>query len=185
MAAAIIGLVGALLGAVTALFGSVLADRRQVRLEERRWRRDRRAAAYEGSLRHLLRAANRRSEIKLTGSTMVAVLAQEHQREWFDDLIEAQYWLRILTTRCGADQAGRLIQAADDLDAAISAITNGQVGQASPRQGASLGLNLDKTIRTVTEAARLDIGDGLFAVPAVRHSPQTTLGRSEESQPAD
>ena len=92
MTAAIIGLTGAIFGAITALVGSSLSDRRQVRVERVRWRRDQLSSAYEQALRYLLRGANRRSEFE--GGRGGAILRPEHQREWFDDLVEAQVSLR-------------------------------------------------------------------------------------------
>jgi hypothetical protein len=91
MGAAVIGLVGALLGAATALVGSVISARLQARQESVRWQRDRRQAAYDGSLRYLLRAANRRAELSIQSGKLTTVLSQEHVREWFDDLVEALY----------------------------------------------------------------------------------------------
>jgi len=85
MGAALIGLAGALFGAITALVGSSLSDRRQARVERARWQRDQLSSAYEQALRYLLRAANRRSEFE--GGRGGAILRQEHQREWFDDLV--------------------------------------------------------------------------------------------------
>lgn len=53
-------------------------------------RRDKRAEAYDGTLRHMLRGANLRSEF--LGGTGEVVLRTEHQREFFDDLVQAQFW---------------------------------------------------------------------------------------------
>jgi hypothetical protein len=92
MTVAFIGLGGVIFGAITALLGAALADRRSTRNEARRWRRDQLAAAYEQTLRAMLRAANRRSEFE--DGTGGAILLREHQREWFDDLVEAQVGLR-------------------------------------------------------------------------------------------
>ena len=73
MAVAVIGLIGVALGALMTQVGSVLADRRQSRTEAARWRRDQKAAAYDGALRHLLRTANRRSKITGEAGAIVSI----------------------------------------------------------------------------------------------------------------
>jgi hypothetical protein len=120
MATAFIGLVGALLGAVTALVGAALSDRRQLTNEEMRWRRDQMGAAYETTLRYLLRAANRRSEVDQDLGR--GVLNKEHQREWYEDLVEGHSWLLILISRCNAAQTPPLREAFDLLDRQIQAL---------------------------------------------------------------
>lgn len=146
---ALIGLGGALLGAVTALIGAALADRRSVRNEENRWRRDQLAAAYEQTLRHLLRAANLRSEF--TGGRGGAVLRRSHQRDWFNDLVEAQVWLRTVVRYCDSDTAGKLRGAADSLDGYVSRLVS---GQRFDQKGFSIWSVLNECIKIVTDAAR-------------------------------
>lgn len=150
MTAAIIGLIGAVVGAVTAVIGSTVSDRRQARREELRWRRDRQGAAYDGALRHLLRAANWRSGLSLRGGAVTAYLKEENIADWFDDLVEAQFWLRTLAGRCGPAQVVPITQAADRLDESISSIGSG----AKPPSARVL---LDAA-KTVTVCARLDMG---------------------------
>ncbi|PRY00748.1 hypothetical protein [Allonocardiopsis opalescens] len=155
MTSAIIGLVGALLGALITLFGAVLTEHRQARREERKWRRDQRAAAYDGALRHLLRAANLRSEFDGGGGS--AVLRQEHQREWFDDLVQAQFWLHAATRHCGAAQLDRITGAAELLDGHVARLGS---GDRYDSKGFSMLHVLRTCIRTVTECAREDGGRG-------------------------
>ncbi|MEU6602391.1 hypothetical protein [Streptomyces flaveolus] len=155
MGAAYIGLVGALLGAATALLGSVLSVRLQARHERARWVRDRRQAAYDGALRYLLRALNRRSEIAVSGGRIVSVIAEEHVRETFDDLVEAQFWFRALTAACGDRQLERMQRAANDLDARVASLSG--VGPSQmPNQ---LGQELSETLRILSECAREDLKD--------------------------
>jgi hypothetical protein len=52
MAAAIVGLAGAALGALITLSGGMFTEERRVRRDEATWRRDKRAEAYDGALRH-------------------------------------------------------------------------------------------------------------------------------------
>lgn len=162
MDAAIIGLVGAFVGAAAALIGSVLTTRLQHRHEQARWQRDRRQAAYDGALRHLLKAANRRGELVVQAGRVVAVIAviaDDQVREVFDDLTEAQFWLRSLASTCGPGQAARVSQAADQLDAAVHSMTHASGQQTSP--------DLLGAIRIVGECAREDVG-GLPAQNASR-----------------
>src|SRR5437016_11955408 len=124
--AAIVGLVGALAGALMALVGATVTDRRQTRQEAVRWQRDNLTAAYDGALRYLLRTANRRSKFTASGG---AVLAMEHQREWFDDLVEAQFWVHTLASRCGQAQRERIWEVAATLDGMIDATGHSPQGQ--------------------------------------------------------
>lgn len=149
MTVAIIGLAGAVLGAVTALFGSALSDRRKMRLEDIRWRRDQRVAAYEGALRHLLRAANMRSRILADGG---AVISNEDQREWFSDLVEAQFWLHALISRCEPAQSVRLGDSAGKLDHAISSMNTGRGTAKTPGDVIKA---LDDAITSVSKCAQL------------------------------
>jgi hypothetical protein len=148
MTAAIIGLIGAVFGAVTALAGSALSDRRQMHNEDVRWRRDQRLAAYEGALRHLLRAANMRSKILIERGTITGVLSQEHQREWFGDLVDAQFWLHTLISRCEPAQSARLADSADKLDHTISSMN-------TARGTTELIKALDDAIAAVQRCAQL------------------------------
>ena len=125
MAAAIMGLIGVTFGAIAALFGSAWSDRRHARKEEACYRRDQRNAAYEGALRYLNRAAKRRSELLFGATGSRALLSGEHVRDWFDDLTEAQYWVRILVSRCGPAQVPRMRQVMHALDAAARDLDRG------------------------------------------------------------
>jgi hypothetical protein len=122
MIAAVFGFAGAVLGAVTALISAALGDRRHTRAEHLQWCRDQRTAVYAGAIRYLLRAAYRRSEISPNGS---ALNSPEHQREWFDDLVEVQYWMRTLGSRCGEAQKATVDATADKLHWAIHGVLTG------------------------------------------------------------
>lgn len=152
MATALIGLAGALLGAVAALVGAALSDRRQLRNEEMRWRRDQMGTAYETTLRYLLRAANRRSEVHPELGR--GVLNKEHQREWYDDLVEGHYWLLILISRCGAAQAPRLREAFDLLDRQLQALGEGGPEEVTPWV---IWNGLRTSAQVVSDCARLDM----------------------------
>ncbi|MFE5896116.1 hypothetical protein ACFQ67_01615 [Streptomyces sp. NPDC056488] len=78
---------------------------------------------------------------------------QEHVREWFDDLVEAQFWLRSLTSCCGTEQLERLREVADALDDAVAALVNGGRRPSSGLLGAA---SLQTSIQTVSDCARAD-----------------------------
>ena len=140
MAVAVIGLVGVLIGTVLAQLGAVFVDRRQARNESARWRRDQKVAAYDGAIRYLLRFSNRRSSLAVEGGRISSILSQEHVREMFDDLVEAQFWLHILTSRCGARQAIRVREAAATLDRYVGALTIGRATTPVDSSGSSVTL---------------------------------------------
>lgn len=173
MASAIIGLVGALLGALTTLLGTALSERRQARREDRKWRRDQRTAAYDGALRHLLRAANLRSEF--TGGSGAAVLRQEHQREWFDDLVQAQFWLHAAARHCDAAQLGRLTSAVTHLDDCIARLNSSESFEG---KGFSILQALQTCIDTVTDCARQD--SGRFQAGSANRRTVTVTGRTHQ-----
>jgi hypothetical protein len=125
MAVAIVGLIGVVFGAVVALFGAAWSDRRQARIQEIRYNREQRTAAYEGAIRYLNRAANRRSELLFGATGSRAFLKGDQVSDWFDDLVEAQCWLRLLATRCGRSQMPRIREAVDLLEAAGSNLDRG------------------------------------------------------------
>ncbi|MGW4754343.1 hypothetical protein [Streptomyces chartreusis] len=139
----------ALIGAAAALLGSVLTTLMQHRHEREGWQRDRQQAAYDGALRHLLKVAHRRGELVAKTGRVLSVLAKDQVPQMFDDLIEAQFWLRSLVSSCGPSQVARLSQAADSLDAGAFSLTHDQ-GDAK--------LDVLATIKIVTECAREDIG---------------------------
>lgn len=126
MAVAVIGLIGVALGALMTQVGSVLTDRRQSRTEAVRWRRDQKAAAYDGALRHLLRAANRRSKLTVGAGAVGAIISQEDVGQLFDDLVEAQFWVHVLATRCGAAQVDRIMGASARLDEFVDYLVRGK-----------------------------------------------------------
>lgn len=149
--AAVVGLIGALLGALMTQLGAVLTDHRQVRTEAIRWNRDQKTAAYDNTIRHLLRAANRRSA--LTGE--FAYIDKAGVRQLFEDLVEAQFWIHTLVTRCDVSQTERITQALQLLDSTVE-----RAGSSEPNPSGKGKLNLMATLQqvltTVTECARED-----------------------------
>ena len=123
MTAAVIGLIGAALGALITFFGGQFNAARQARRDEVTWRRDKRAEAFDGALRHMLRAANLRSEF--TGGNGGAVLKTEHQREFFDDLVQAQFWLHTAARYCSGHELAALRDVMEVLDTHITRLVSG------------------------------------------------------------
>lgn len=144
MTIAILSLVGTLLGAVTALVGTTLSDRHKERTAAADWTRSQRSAAYEGALRFLLRATN-----------PPYTDTDASQREWFSEVVEAQFWLQTLIARCGTDQVSRLAEAAETLDHAIRPAPD---EPARPVHLTDILPALKRCITVVTDCARQDIG---------------------------
>jgi hypothetical protein len=116
-AAALAGLLGAVIGGGATLLGSLLASRQQARHERDKWLRDWKASAYNNTVRYLLRTANLRSEISVEPGPLMAM---RQVPEFFNDLVEAQYWLAVLTTVCGRRQRAVLEGASRRLNQLIA-----------------------------------------------------------------
>ncbi|MGW1801684.1 hypothetical protein ACWCQN_38650 [Streptomyces sp. NPDC001984] len=78
-------------------------------------------------------------------------MSQEHVREWFDDLVEAQFWLKSLISCCGNEQLARLREAAAALDETVATIVGRGLRGTPPS-----ALDLQTVIQTVSECARAD-----------------------------
>jgi hypothetical protein len=156
MTAAIIGLAGVIMGALMTQIWAIVNDRRQTRHEAERWRRDQLAAAYDGAIRYLLRATNRRSKIFVEGGQIMTVLTAEYVREWFDDLVEAQFWLQTLASRCGAAQCDRIRRAIDSLDDLITSMNpDSAVHTGRPMKADALR----STVNIATQCAGEEVGN--------------------------
>lgn len=146
MTAAIIGLIGAALGALTAVVGSALSERRQARHEAATWRRDQRSAAYDGVFHALTRAASYRHKIPAEGAPDQAILQQ-----WFEDLVEAQYRLRLLTAHCHRPGGGTSLPiAVERMNTALALLTEGDLAKAADAA--------DETAELIARCARIDMG---------------------------
>ena len=149
MDAAVAGLIGAVVGGGATLVGSVLTSRHQIAEERRVWLRDRKETAYSKTIRSLLRARNRRSGFHAEGAPYIA---QEDLGTFFDDLIEAQHGLSMLTTACGREQRAVLLEASKSLDAMVARVVEG-----TPGSGAANLFDLSSIYDTVLRAAREDV----------------------------
>jgi hypothetical protein len=168
MSAAVIGLIGATVGALATLLGGMLTQRLQDRRDDAKWRRDKRTEAYDGALRHLLRAANLRSEF--AGGAGEAVLRQEHQREWFDDLVQAQFWMHTVSQYCEPEQLPNVLETTRQLDSHIHRLLS---SQSFDQKGFSIWATLQRCITAVTASARADAGDHTAVTGA---EPIATVG---------
>ncbi|MEU6590549.1 hypothetical protein ABZ923_15235 [Streptomyces sp. NPDC046881] len=147
MTSAIVGLIGAALGALTALFGSALSERRQARHEAATWRRDQRAAAYDGVFHALTKAASYRHKIPAGGTPDEALLQQ-----WFDDLVEVQYRLRLLTAHCHRPGGGTSLPVAvQQMNTALALLGVGDLTKAADAA--------DETAELIARCARIDMGN--------------------------
>lgn len=147
MTATVIGLVGAVFGALTALIGSALSERRQARHEIRRWRRDQRAAAYDAAFRSLTQAASHRHKVRAEG----AMLNEAELQEWFNDVVEAQYRLRVLTSHCHRANGGTSFrQAHEQLKATLALLTSGDIAASAEAT--------DTAAELIARCARRDLG---------------------------
>lgn len=170
MAPAIFGLVGTLLGAVTALIGSTLTDRRQARREEERWRREQRGIAYAEALRYLLRVN------RVYGEQYADWSKIQDQPDWVSDLLEAQYWLRMLTMRCKAEQRERLNLLVLRLDEAVNMQSSGF------KKGYTI-LIVRACIEGVIECAHADAGSGAMPnadKPPAQPAPPQSMDEADE-----
>ena len=147
---ALAGLLGALVGGGATFVGTVVSNTQQARHTRDRQRLERKVEAYSNSVRSLLRAAHRRSEVTTKSGASVSIMGQDQVAAWFDDLIDAEYWTTVLTTACGSRQRQAIQEAAKSLHDAIDEFTT---------SGRRLPLDaLQSVYRTVAEAARADIG---------------------------
>jgi len=112
MDAAVAGLLGALVGGVATFGGTVVTNAQQVRRDQIKQRNDRKVEAYSNSIRSLLRVAHRRSTFSAEAP---AVLGQDVAASWFDDIVDAEYWLTVLTAACGSRQRASIQEAAHAL----------------------------------------------------------------------
>jgi len=106
--AALFGLLGALVGGGPTMLGSLLTTRQQDRLQRQRAARERREEAYASTIRHLLRAMNRRSSLQVQADgSVVAFLDKESMPEFFEDLVEGTVLAGSHDDRVFSPRAGR------------------------------------------------------------------------------
>jgi hypothetical protein len=152
-AAALAGLLGAVIGGGATLLGSLLASRQQAGHERDKWLRDWRASAYHNTVRYLLRTANLRSEI---GVEPGPLMAMRQVPEFFNDLVEAQYWLAVLTTVCGRRQRAVLEGASRRLNQLIASEPAHLLRVEAPGDQPRIVLAVNELYELVLACARRD-----------------------------
>ena len=125
--AALFGLLGAVVGGGATLLGSLLTARQHARLQRDRAARERREQAYASTIRHLLRAMNRRSSFHVEGGQITPILEKGSVPELFDDLVEAQYWLAVTTTVCSDQERASIEHAREQMDGFVTDFASGQL----------------------------------------------------------
>ncbi|SDC95889.1 hypothetical protein [Glycomyces harbinensis] len=146
MLAALMGFGGALAGALAVILGGLLVESRRARIEEQQWRRGQLAEGHEQALRYLTRATFRRTGF-IDGNGR-AVISLEHQREWFDDLAEAQAWLRVIVKYSDPDKSKQIGAIADNLDTHVLALLQ---AEKYSEKGFSMTALLRSCISALTE----------------------------------
>ena len=116
MDAALAAVIGAAIGAGATVLGSLLSARQQSAQQHAASVRQRKEAAYSNAIRSVLRARNRRSAMSAEGMSFIA---NEDVGTFFDDLVDAQHWLAVLTTACGTRQRTRIEHASSTFNEAV------------------------------------------------------------------
>lgn len=112
-------IIGASISALAGLIGSIISHwltsrrdqlqwKRQQEAQHHEWLRSKKEESYKKAIRYLLRAANKRSSLIVTGEFL---LEHEYLKEWIDDLIESQTALASLAIHT-SDQHKHQIQEA-------------------------------------------------------------------------
>jgi hypothetical protein len=87
----------------------------------------------------------------------MAVLRQEHQREWFDDLVQSQFWFHQLIRYCDRSQLTSLQAAAAHLDLHIARLVS---AENYGTKGFSILEVLQDSIAVVEASARAEYEHG-------------------------
>jgi hypothetical protein len=171
---ALAGLLGALVGGAATFAGTVVSNTQQARHARDQRRHDRKVEAYSNTMRFLLRAAHRSAELGLTdepppsGDSPQSSDGINRAVTWFEDLIDAEYWMTVLTTACGTRHRTRIQEAArtlfDEIDrfiGTIQRITWKPTAMMERPEVYTGDLPIESLVRAyqiVAEAARDDIG---------------------------
>jgi len=173
MNSAVAGLLGALIGAAAGLAGAWITSSREARREQAKWLLEARVNAYSGAIRHLYRASYRMTRVS---AEFGPIVDEEHIKEWFDDVVEALYYVVWSTVVCGNRQLDALQKAQYDLDTAVSRLNRAR----SLSHPKSLRYQLAETYQAVHPAARADLGGSI--VELSRTEVIDTLKREAEDE---
>jgi hypothetical protein len=149
MDAGLAGLIGAGVGASATLVGTVLAGRQQATERRETGLYERKEVAYNRAIRSVLRAMNRRSMFEHEGGRLIPIIAKEDVGVFFDDLIDAQHGVAMVSTACGEEQQERVLGLSTSLDAMVREVALGNASPALP--------NLTDTYKELLGAAQADL----------------------------
>ena len=152
MDAAVASLLGAVAGGSATFLGTVVNNVSQSRRDERKERQAKKAEAYGNALRNLLLILHFRSDMTPTGS---AVIGEDHVPKWFAAMVDAEYWVTILTAVCGSRYRDDLLSAAAELTDGIGRLLK-MPRKLPPRM--EEGNAIWHVYETVTTAAQSDLG---------------------------
>ena len=152
MGAAIVALIGATIGAMAGIAGGYITQLMQAKVERENWIRSKREETYANTLRSLLRVGNRRSAV----SKGTAYVSQDFIKEWFDDLVEAQFWASSLTIYCSKSQKAKVTKVLRELNDVATDYEH-SLGGAETAGRLELSLVLE-WYATIMDCASEDIG---------------------------
>src|SRR5215203_46017 len=125
--------------------------------------------AYSSTLRHLRRAQNRRSGI--VGGSGKPFVGTEFIKDWFDDLVEAQFWASTLIVYCSAGQKKTIEEVSHELDDRVADWVSGTgISEVIQTEEGSRALRItrneepkseefERWHETILACAREDIGE--------------------------
>lgn len=130
---ALAGVIGAAVGATAGVAGTLISVLSQVRSQRRATQQQRKADSYAAAIKHLFRAAVRRSEFTETG----AVLSKQDQSDWFLDLADGLQSLTAVIAYAGKGYREELIDVVQLYGGAVWRLTSGKskfwlVGEGNP-----------------------------------------------------
>jgi hypothetical protein len=163
--AALFGLLGAVVGGGFTMLGTLLSGRQQDRVQRNQAARQRREQAYSNAIRHLLRATNRRSELRIESGRLLPMLSKADIAALFDDLVEAQYWVAVVTTVCSASQRERLEEARREMDTFVTRFANGDLPTRPDKRSLSPFGAVEGIYETVLSSARADLRPAEIETP--------------------
>jgi hypothetical protein len=168
VSSAIAGLIGAGIGGLAGVAGAFISQYMLARATRQRALLGKKEEAYSSTLRYLRRVQNRRSGIA-AGSSRTFV---GDTKNWFDDLVEAQFWASTLTVYCSAGQKKKIEEVSQELNDRVADWVSGKnLPEAFQTEQDTHTLQVDRENgpvsdefferwqRTILACAREDIGE--------------------------
>ena len=150
MDAAVASLLGAVAGGSATFVGTVITNVSQSRRDDRKVQQTQKAEAYGNALRNLLLVLHLRSGLTSPGESIIKL---EQVPDRFAAVVEAEYWVTILTAVCGSAYRQRLVAASDELAGVIGRLLE-EPGMPPATEG-----SFWHVYTTVSTAARADLAD--------------------------